>query len=202
MRNMSFAMTLEQFDGRTKTVTRRNGWLHAKVGDVIMGIEKGMGLKPGQKVRRLHRIRVLSVRRERIDAVTLADVWREGFPDLTRLQFVDLYCKANHKKPHELCTRIEFEHLDQDAACSLLSSSVGGSYYQNGHRFSVRATEEIVAAVTPVLQALSDCAGEVGGFDSRRFCIRLLNAWPEVFATIGPDDLNPKDETPCKSKPT
>lgn len=181
---MSFAMTLEQFEGRTKTVTRRNGWLHAKPGDVIMGIEKGMGLKKGEKVRKLHRIRVLSARLELIEQITLDDVVKEGFPGMSVAEFVAMYCKANRKKPGNLCTRIEFEHLDQDAACKLLSSSVGGSYHQNGHAFSVRATEDIVVSVTPVLQALSDCAPEFGPFDRRRFLMRIIGAWPEVFLAM------------------
>ena len=46
-RNMSFALTTEQFKARTKTVTRRFGWWFLKPGDVVRGVEKAMGLKPG-----------------------------------------------------------------------------------------------------------------------------------------------------------
>ncbi len=58
-RNMSFSMTTAQFRARTKTVTRRLGWWNLKPGDVIMGVEKAMGLKKGEKVKRLGRIRIV-----------------------------------------------------------------------------------------------------------------------------------------------
>jgi hypothetical protein len=66
MRNISFSLTTEQFKARTKTVTRRLGWTFLEPGTVLMGCEKCMGLKPGEKIVRLGRIRVVSVRRERL----------------------------------------------------------------------------------------------------------------------------------------
>ena len=56
-RNMSFALTTEQFLNRTKTVTRRKGWRFLKPGDVVMGCKKCMGLKPGEQLERLGLIR-------------------------------------------------------------------------------------------------------------------------------------------------
>lgn len=50
MRNISFALTTPQFKSRSKDVTRRIGWWFLKPGDVVMGVEKGMGLKKGEKV--------------------------------------------------------------------------------------------------------------------------------------------------------
>jgi len=60
-------LTKPQILARTKTVTRRVGWKHLKVGDLLQGVEKGMGLKAGETIKRLAVIRVTDVRQERLD---------------------------------------------------------------------------------------------------------------------------------------
>lgn len=50
MKNISFMLTTEQVRTRIKTVTRRMGWRNSKPGDVLCGVEKGMGLKAGEKI--------------------------------------------------------------------------------------------------------------------------------------------------------
>lgn len=110
MKRMSFSLTTRQFRERTKTVTRRTGWLRLKAGERVLGIEKGMGLKKGEKQIVLGEIEVVSVRREAVALITYADVVKEGFPELTPGQFVDFYCKANRCEPLDLCTRIEFRY--------------------------------------------------------------------------------------------
>ncbi len=114
MPNMSFALTTQQFKARTKTVTRRARWLRAKPGDIVDGVEKCMGLPKGAKIVRLGKIRFKSVRREPVNAITQDDVIKEGFPDWTPKQFIELYCAANKCAPSDLCTRIEFEYLEDD----------------------------------------------------------------------------------------
>ena len=107
MLRMSFSKTLPQFRDRTKTVTRRNGWLDVQPGDRITGIEKGMGLAKGERQVILHDIEVVSVRRERLGDITPDDVAREGFPGETSEFFVKKFGKpADH-----IVTRIEFKHL-------------------------------------------------------------------------------------------
>lgn len=112
MQNISFQLTTRQFRDRTKTVTRRLGWLRLKAGELLMGCEKCMGRKPGEPLVRLGTIRVLDVRRERLDAITAEDVAREGFPEMTPAEFVLFFCKS-HKgcTPETEVTRIEFEYL-------------------------------------------------------------------------------------------
>ena len=112
MRNMSFALTTPQFLDGTKTVTRRNGWKFLTAGTLICAVEKGMGLKKGEKVKRLGVIRITSVRREPLNAITQEDCIAEGFPDLTPEQFITFYAKHNKCKPDTLVTRIEFEKLE------------------------------------------------------------------------------------------
>lgn len=118
MRNMSFAMTTDQIQDGTKTVTRRLGWLHLKPGDMLRPVRKCMGLKPGEKIEALREpVRVVSPSREPLRRMTddveygRAECIREGFPDLTPAQFVEMFC-ASHKPctPETIVTRIEFEY--------------------------------------------------------------------------------------------
>ena len=121
MRNISFALTTEQFKARTKTVTRRLGWATLGPGDELMGCRKCMGLKPGEKIERLGKIRVVSVRREPLKAMTddldygFAECDREGFGDHSTLRwpsaFVEFFCSTHACKPDEIVTRIEYEYL-------------------------------------------------------------------------------------------
>lgn len=108
-RNISFSMTEPQFLDGTKDVTRRMGWLRLQTGDVLMACRKCMGLKPGETIVRLGEITVLSVRREPLDAITLDDVRREGFPGMTPEQFIAFFCKGHAGcRPDSIVTRIEF----------------------------------------------------------------------------------------------
>lgn len=50
MRNISFAMTTEQFRRGEKDVTRRFGWWFLKPGDQLRVVEKTIGLKKGEKM--------------------------------------------------------------------------------------------------------------------------------------------------------
>lgn len=118
-RNISFALTTRQFRARQKDVTRRNGWLWVEPGDVLNAVEKCQGLKKGERVKSLGLIRVVGVRRERLDEISnrpgygAAECIREGFPDLTPAQFVAMYCKANPCTGGEtIITRIEYDYVD------------------------------------------------------------------------------------------
>lgn len=113
MRNISFSMTTRQVRERTKTVTRRMGWKFLKRGDFLQACEKCQGLGPGGKLVRLGAIRVVSVRREPLSGILAADVAREGFPEMTRDQFIEFFCEG-HKGCTRLTivTRIEFEYVD------------------------------------------------------------------------------------------
>ena len=104
-------LTVEQIRDRTKTVTRRNGWINLAPGTVINACEKCMGLKKGEKVKTICEIRVVSVRREPLDAITQADVIREGFPEWSPRQFIDLFSKHNGGDSRKEVTRIEFEYM-------------------------------------------------------------------------------------------
>ena len=112
MRNISFALTTEQFVKRQKTVTRRLGWEDLQPGELLCGVLKGMGLRPGEKIVRLGIIVVTDVTRETLNCVDDLEVKREGFHWLTPENFVDLFCKSHSRcTPQTLVTRIEFQYL-------------------------------------------------------------------------------------------
>lgn len=117
-RNISFTLTTQQFRDRTKTVTRRMGWSKLGPGVELMGCVKCMGMKPGEAVERLGLIRVTSVRRERLDLMYAnpdygkEEVVKEGFPKLTSLEFITMFCNSMRCIPSDYVTRIEFEYVE------------------------------------------------------------------------------------------
>ncbi len=111
-RNMSFAMTTDQIKDRSKTVTRRFGWAFLKPGDEIRAVEKSMGLKKGEKIKRLAMIRVVSVRAEPLNDITQEDVDREGFPLWSPQQFVGMLVDHYKVDPSAIVNRIEFEYTE------------------------------------------------------------------------------------------
>ena len=115
MRNMSFALTTAQIRNRTKTVTRRLGWRNAKRGDVVQPVVKGQGIPKGGKVEKIGGpIRFIRVEREPL-ALILGrdgDVAREGFADMSAVDFVNMFCDHNGCEPDDHVTRIEFEYVE------------------------------------------------------------------------------------------
>ncbi len=113
MRNISFMLTQEQVMNRTKTVTRRNGWRFLKVGDLLQGVNKCQGLKAGEHPVKLCVIRVEDVSFERLIDITDEDLIREGFPNMHKFDFVDMFCKS-HKgvKGQSEVTRIAFSYME------------------------------------------------------------------------------------------
>jgi hypothetical protein len=123
MRNMSFMLTTSQVQARLKTVTRRMGWEKLRAGELVCAVERGMGLKAGETVKRLAIIRVLDVRIEPLNAMRvdldygIAECIKEGFGEHPSLQwpsaFVDFFCRSHRGcTPESLITRIEFEYAD------------------------------------------------------------------------------------------
>jgi hypothetical protein len=110
---ISFAWTTEAFLAGHKTVTRRQGakWILLKKGDLLMAIEKGQGLKRGEKVRRLDVIEVVSAIRVGVSSINYEDLFREGGSWKSTEEFVEMYCRGNRCEPGHLCTRIEFRRL-------------------------------------------------------------------------------------------
>jgi hypothetical protein len=110
-RRMSFSATTQQFKNRSKWVTRRAGWQDAKPGDVITGIEKGMGLAKGETQVVLGDVVVVSVSRVPLAPISAAEVALEGFPDMAAGEFVDMFCRVNACRSTIEVTRIEFRYI-------------------------------------------------------------------------------------------
>lgn len=105
---MIFAIADAAIRARTKTVTRRRGWLDLMVGDRVLAVD-------GEQVA-LAELEIVDVRREPLDSITAEDLAREGFPGHTSEQFVALYCRTWGGLNNQLCTRIEFTYCDDITA--------------------------------------------------------------------------------------
>lgn len=110
-KNMAFSLTKKQMYAKTKDVTRRLGWGKLRTGEIICAVEKGQGLKLGEKVKVIGLIEIISVTKEALYCIPAADVIREGFPQMTARDFIIMFCKANKCEPQKIVNRIEFKHL-------------------------------------------------------------------------------------------
>lgn len=127
MRNISVAITKAQILNRSKRFTRRLGWKTLMPGTLLQPVEKGQGLKKGEKVVPVGGpIRVLSVRREPLDHITQEDVVLEGFPYLTPAEFVSMFCDVNGCTPDTDVTVIGFEYVIGDREQALTVELQGG----------------------------------------------------------------------------
>lgn len=119
MRNMSFAITTPQAYTQLKTVTRRLGWWKLKPDQQVQQVEKGMGLKKGERIQKIHVIRIKDATPEPLYRMIedkdygRQEVIREGFPWMTPEMFVDMFC-ATHKgcTPQTEINRIEFSYME------------------------------------------------------------------------------------------
>jgi hypothetical protein len=119
MRNMSFAMTVSQIRNHSKGVTRRLGWRKLKTGDQFQPVVKCMGLRKGEKIRPIGSpLVVVSVVREPLRRMIdepeygQEECRREGFPEMSPEQFVEMFCAANKRCTLDtVVTRIEFTYL-------------------------------------------------------------------------------------------
>lgn len=113
--NISFAMSIHQIRDESKTVSRRLGWQQLKPGDLLLPVEKCMGLKKDEKIKPIRGpIIVTNVRFEPLQLMTDDPLYGnfecilEGFPDLTAEQFVHMLCRAYRCTPSTTVTRIQF----------------------------------------------------------------------------------------------
>jgi hypothetical protein len=110
MRNISFAHTTDQIRNRSKTVTRRLGWRTLRPGTLLRACVKIRGLKPGEALRPLAVIRVVSVRTEPLGAITAEDVVKEGYSGMTTEEFVAMFRETMKTTADAEVVRIEFAY--------------------------------------------------------------------------------------------
>lgn len=112
-RLMSVSLTEPQVRARSKTVTRRMGWLMLQPGTRLTLCRKVMGRRKGEPLVRIVDVEVLDVRRERLDSITPEEVVAEGFPQMSPTEFVEFFC-ASHVgcAPDSTITRIQWRYLE------------------------------------------------------------------------------------------
>ena len=115
MRAISASMTKAQVRDRSKTETRRLGWLHARAGMRLRVVEKCMGLRKGEKLKELAIVEIVEVRREPLNRITQEAVIREGFPNWTPAQFIEFFCKAMRREPKTPVTVIRWRYIESEA---------------------------------------------------------------------------------------
>lgn len=126
-RRLSCSMTLDAVRERRKTETRRDPdtWKDLKPGDLLVLIEKGMGLPKGAKQRVLTTVVVTENEVEPLGLIDDEGVAREGFPDMDRVDFMFFWLRSHGRRPEgmswaeiesTLCRRIEWRYLDDEAA--------------------------------------------------------------------------------------
>ncbi len=114
--NISFNKTIPQMIAYAKLTTRRLGWWNLKPGQVLQAIEKGQGLKKGEKIVPIHPIQIISVSQEPLNLIVqlpkygALEMVREGFPGMDPAEFVDFFCKMNKCEPDTIVNRIDFRH--------------------------------------------------------------------------------------------
>ncbi|MFC0438008.1 hypothetical protein [Kutzneria buriramensis] len=108
-RLMSVSFTEQAVRDRAKTVTRRKGWRFLRPGERLTLCRKVIGRKPGELLVRIVDIEVVDVRREPLADITDDDLAREGFPDMSREEFIQrLFVEAQGIRPGDTVTRIEW----------------------------------------------------------------------------------------------
>jgi len=136
MKSISFALTVPQFQDRSKSVTRRLAWdslveaCARGAKPILRACEKCQGLKKGEKAVVLGYIRVVSARKEQLSKMLdnpdygRREVIKEGFPEMAPEEFVDFFVKSHPDKANPttkktFVTRIQFEYLSEAEAAAL-----------------------------------------------------------------------------------
>jgi hypothetical protein len=102
------------FQTENDMVTRRLGWWNVKPGEVVMAIEKGMGLKKGEKQVEIGPFRVKAAKPERLSQFAShgpEECAREGFPEMKPREFVAMLCRHHRITRRKKINRIEIEWL-------------------------------------------------------------------------------------------
>lgn len=115
-RLMSVSLTEQAVVERRKTVTRRLGWAFLKPGDRLTLCRKVMGRRPGEPLVRLAEVEVVSVRRERLDAMRTEDVAREAVPGIEEgepaSEWVTWFSFEFRCQRDTIVTRIEWRYCE------------------------------------------------------------------------------------------
>lgn len=79
-----------------------------------MAVEKAMGLKKGEKIKRLGEIEITRTEKEPLKMIRVRDkdeCAREGFPKMTPDEFILMLCDHSGKSHEDVVNRIEFKRI-------------------------------------------------------------------------------------------
>ena len=99
---------------REKFVTRRYGWWFSKRGDRVQAVEKCMGLKKGEKVKKICVIEIVDTQAEFVQHIDLSqeELAKEGFSDKSAEWFRELLLSMCPRTQHlAQVNRIEFRYV-------------------------------------------------------------------------------------------
>lgn len=71
---MSFMLTTEQMQKRTKDVTRRLGWWNIMRGELVQACMQCQGIKKGETITKICVIKIVDARAEPLNRITAQDV--------------------------------------------------------------------------------------------------------------------------------
>lgn len=119
MRQISMSLTAPQVLARTKTETRRLGWLNVKPGDRLQACRKIQGRRrlPDGTVEPIEVLAVIEItetRREPLNAITREAVEREGFPGKSARWFVDFFAASMKVEATREVTVLCFRYVDEE----------------------------------------------------------------------------------------
>jgi hypothetical protein len=128
---MSTSLTEQAVRDRTKTVTRRLGWVFLTPGSRLTLCRKVMGRKRRdgtiEPLVRLAEVEVVDVRREPLWNITDDDILREGVDSAvfgehytdtgqpTTSAWIEWFCEQMDVAPDTVITRVEWVYLDEAA---------------------------------------------------------------------------------------
>lgn len=113
MRNMSFQKTIPQIEAELKDVTRRLNWRMLRAGMLVQAVDRCMGFKKGEHPVKLKVLLIQNTRWEPLNVITQAECVREGFPDMTPTQFIEMFREMNKCPVDQMVNRIEFSYVHQ-----------------------------------------------------------------------------------------
>ena len=115
MRMISFARPTRKVIDRTKTVSRRLGWIPLKVGTRLRAVERYRGRRR-EDIRVLGTIEITRVTREPLNAITDEEVAAEGFPEWDREEFIAYFMRSMGCCAAASVTRIEFRYVEESSS--------------------------------------------------------------------------------------
>lgn len=107
---LDFPYTKKYIKNRVQTVTHRVECPDIQPGDLFIACEKFEDNEPCNILRH-HQLRVVNKREEKLCNISQEDIYKEGFPNVTIAEYLDLFKRRYKCKDEQVVTRIEFKYV-------------------------------------------------------------------------------------------